>query len=51
MMVDQTAFVNGLMQPSRDMIVRRKSRPKVSFGKVFGFVTTGFQHRRPSSRR
>jgi MFS family permease len=34
-------FVNGLMQPSRDMIVRSVT-PEGQFGKVFGFVTTGF---------
>ncbi|MBV8835279.1 MAG: MFS transporter, partial [Alphaproteobacteria bacterium] len=32
---------NGLMQPSRDMIVRAVT-PEGQFGKVFGFVTTGF---------
>lgn len=31
----------GLMMPSRDMIVRSVTPPG-SFGKVFGFVTTGF---------
>jgi MFS family permease len=34
-------FMNGLMQPSRDMIVRAVT-PEGQFGKVFGFVTTGF---------
>ena len=34
-------FVNGLMQPSRDMIVRAVT-PEGQVGKVFGFVTTGF---------
>lgn len=34
-------FLNGLMMPSRDMIVREVTPPG-SFGKVFGFVTTGF---------
>jgi len=34
-------FSNGLMQPSRDMIVRSVT-PEGQFGKVFGFVTTGF---------
>ncbi len=38
-------FMNGVMQPSRDMIVRAVT-PEGQFGKVFGFVTTGFQHRR-----
>ena len=32
---------SGLMMPSRDMIVRSLA-PAGSFGKVFGFVTTGF---------
>ena len=31
----------GVMMPSRDMIVREVT-PAGSFGKVFGFVTTGF---------
>lgn len=34
-------FFFGLMMPSRDMIVRAMTPPG-SFGKVFGFVTTGF---------
>jgi len=34
-------LANGLMQPSRDMIVRSVT-PDGQFGKVFGFVTTGF---------
>jgi MFS family permease len=34
-------FFNGLMQPSRDMLVRAVT-PEGQFGKVFGFVTTGF---------
>src|ERR1043166_1381917 len=37
-------FVNGLMQPSRDMLVRAVT-PDGQFGKVFGFVTTGFNIR------
>jgi len=32
---------SGLIMPSRDMIVREVTPPG-SFGKVFGFVTTGF---------
>src|SRR5207247_7387300 len=32
---------SGLIMPSRDMIVRSLAPPG-SFGKVFGFVTTGF---------
>lgn len=34
-------FFNGLIQPSRDMIVRAITPPG-AFGRVFGFVTTGF---------
>jgi MFS family permease len=34
-------FCIGLMMPSRDMIVRSVTPPG-QFGKVFGFVTTGF---------
>lgn len=34
-------FFNGAVMPSRDMIVRDVTPPG-SFGKVFGFVTTGF---------
>jgi FSR family fosmidomycin resistance protein-like MFS transporter len=34
-------FLFGIMMPSRDMIVR-EATPAGSFGKVFGFVTTGF---------
>jgi MFS family permease len=40
-MMSINGFVNGLMQPSRDMIVRAVT-PEGQFGKVFGFVTTGF---------
>jgi MFS family permease len=36
-----SGFLNGIIQPSRDMIVRAAT-PKGSFGKVFGFVSTGF---------
>jgi MFS family permease len=36
-----SGFFNGLIQPSRDMLVRAVTPPG-SFGKVFGFVTTGF---------
>jgi MFS transporter, FSR family, fosmidomycin resistance protein len=41
MMMSLNGFVNGLMQPSRDMLVRAVT-PEGQFGKVFGFVTTGF---------
>jgi FSR family fosmidomycin resistance protein-like MFS transporter len=34
-------FCSGIIMPSRDMIVRAVTPPG-SFGKVFGFVTTGF---------
>ncbi len=34
-------LLGGVIQPSRDMIVRAVT-PAGSFGKVFGFVTTGF---------
>jgi len=34
-------FASGVIMPSRDMIVRDVTPPG-SFGKVFGFVTTGF---------
>jgi MFS family permease len=34
-------FASGVIMPSRDMIVRAVT-PAGSFGKVFGFVTTGF---------
>ena len=34
-------LLNGVIMPSRDMIVRAVTPPG-SFGKVFGFVTTGF---------
>jgi MFS transporter, FSR family, fosmidomycin resistance protein len=34
-------LLNGMIQPSRDMMVRAVT-PAGSFGKVFGFVTTGF---------
>ncbi|MGH6770261.1 MAG: MFS transporter [Xanthobacteraceae bacterium] len=34
-------FFNGLTMPSRDMIVR-SATPPGAYGRVFGFVTTGF---------
>jgi FSR family fosmidomycin resistance protein-like MFS transporter len=34
-------LLNGIIQPSRDMMVRAVT-PVGSFGKVFGFVSTGF---------
>jgi MFS family permease len=36
-----SGFFLGVIMPSRDMIVREVTPPG-SFGKVFGFVTTGF---------
>ena len=36
-----SGFFSGMIMPSRDMIVRDVT-PTGSFGKVFGFVTTGF---------
>jgi MFS transporter, FSR family, fosmidomycin resistance protein len=36
-----SGFFNGVLQPSRDMIVRAATPPG-AFGRVFGFVTTGF---------
>ena len=36
-----SGFASGMTMPSRDMIVRSVTPPG-SFGKVFGFVTTGF---------
>jgi MFS family permease len=36
-----SGFFNGVLQPSRDMIVREVTPPG-AFGRVFGFVTTGF---------
>jgi len=36
-----SGIFNGVLQPSRDMIVRAVTPPG-AFGRVFGFVTTGF---------
>jgi sugar phosphate permease len=41
LIVSLSGFASGLIMPSRDMIVRSVTPPG-SFGKVFGFVTTGF---------
>jgi FSR family fosmidomycin resistance protein-like MFS transporter len=41
LVVSLSGFASGLTMPSRDMIVRSVTPPG-SFGKVFGFVTTGF---------
>jgi MFS transporter, FSR family, fosmidomycin resistance protein len=39
--ITASGFFSGVIMPSRDMIVRAVTPPG-SFGKVFGFVTTGF---------
>lgn len=41
LMFAAAGFFSGIIMPSRDMIVRGVT-PEGSFGKVFGFVTTGF---------
>ena len=41
LVVSLSGFASGLGMPSRDMIVRAATPPG-AFGKVFGFVTTGF---------
>ena len=41
LVVSLSGFASGMTMPSRDMIVRAVTPPG-SFGKVFGFVTTGF---------
>ncbi len=41
LVVSLSGFASGTSMPSRDMIVRSVTPPG-SFGKVFGFVTTGF---------
>ena len=40
-MMSLSGFLTGIIMPSRDLIVRENTPPG-SFGKVFGFVTTGF---------
>jgi MFS family permease len=40
-MLGVTGFLNGMIMPSRDLIVRAVT-PAGSFGLVFGFVSTGF---------
>ncbi|HEX2512490.1 MAG TPA: MFS transporter, partial [Xanthobacteraceae bacterium] len=40
-MMSAAGFLTGVIMPSRDLIVRDNT-PAGSFGKVFGFVTTGF---------
>ncbi|MET0722964.1 MAG: MFS transporter [Tardiphaga sp.] len=41
LVISLSGFASGMTMPSRDMIVRSVTPPG-SFGKVFGFVTTGF---------
>jgi MFS family permease len=41
LLMSTAGLFNGLIMPSRDMLVREVTPPG-SFGKVFGFVTTGF---------
>lgn len=40
-MMSLAGFLTGVIMPSRDLMVRENTPPG-SFGKVFGFVTTGF---------
>jgi MFS family permease len=40
-LISSAGFFNGLAMPSRDMIVRAVTPPH-AYGRVFGFVTTGF---------
>jgi FSR family fosmidomycin resistance protein-like MFS transporter len=40
-LMSSVGFFNGLTMPSRDMIVRAVT-PRAAYGRVFGFVTTGF---------
>ena len=41
LVISVSGFASGMAMPSRDMIVRSVTPPG-AFGKVFGFVTTGF---------
>jgi sugar phosphate permease len=41
MVISLSGFASGMTMPSRDMIVRSVTPPG-AFGRVFGFVTTGF---------
>jgi MFS transporter, FSR family, fosmidomycin resistance protein len=41
LVISLSGFASGMTMPSRDMIVRAVTPPG-SFGKVFGFITTGF---------
>jgi FSR family fosmidomycin resistance protein-like MFS transporter len=40
-LMSSVGFFNGLTMPSRDMIVRAAA-PRSAYGRVFGFVTSGF---------
>ncbi|HET7679091.1 MAG TPA: MFS transporter [Xanthobacteraceae bacterium] len=40
-MMSAAGFLTGVIMPSRDLMVRENT-PAGSYGKVFGFVTTGF---------
>ena len=40
-LMSSVGFFNGMTMPSRDMIVRAAA-PRSAYGRVFGFVTTGF---------
>jgi FSR family fosmidomycin resistance protein-like MFS transporter len=40
-LMSSVGFFNGLTMPSRDMIVRAAA-PREAYGRVFGFVTSGF---------
>ena len=41
MLMSVAGFLSGLTMPSRDMIVRAVTPPG-AYGRVFGFVSTGF---------
>ena len=40
-MMSLSGFFGGLVAPSRDLLVRAAT-PEGAFGRVFGFVSTGF---------
>jgi MFS transporter, FSR family, fosmidomycin resistance protein len=41
LLMSSVGFFTGVTMPSRDMIVRSVT-PRGAYGRVFGFVTTGF---------
>jgi hypothetical protein len=45
LMMATAGFCAGMTMPSRDLIVRAVT-PTGAYGRVFGFVSTGFKHRR-----